>query len=339
MENVLISVIMTVYNREKYVRRALDSVVFQKNVNIEFIVVDDGSTDRSPLILDEYAQKYDFIRVIHTNNRGISAARNIGLDNVLGDYIFFIDDDDFLPENALYDLFKLSREKNVDMVIGNYAHYNDNNEYDGFFEIPQKYCNRILTKRETCELLYFSGESHVLIVSWGKLYKKKVWNGVRFPERITKSEDQFVFGELMDNCDIIYFTDEIVYNQLFSQVSITRSKYSRKSLYNSEGVASVIRYLMKMQFYDIVLYKFGVGTRSIMDMQSVLNDDESIQEISRLINIYKAIASELIKHVDLKNKLRMILFISNYGLYKKLQRMHAKKYMMEMQQCKSLNNL
>ena len=265
---------------------------------------------------------------------GLSVARNTGLDNASGDYIFFIDDDDFLPQNALYDLLKRSRENNADLVIGNYAHYNDNNEYDGFFEIPQKYCNRILTKRETCELLYFSGESHVLIVSWGKLYKKKVWYGVRFPERITKSEDQFVFGELMDNCDIIYFTDEIVYNQLFSQVSITRSKYSRKSLYNSEGVASVIRYLMKMQFYDIALYKFGVGTRSIMDMQSVLNDDESIQEISRLINIYKAIAGELIKHVDLKNKLRMILFISNYGLYKKLQRMHAKKYMMEMQQCK-----
>ena len=325
MENDLISVIMTVYNRENYVKRALDSVVSQNNVNIEFIIVDDGSTDSSPLILDEYAQKYDFIRVIHTNNRGISAARNTGLDNVLGDYIFFIDDDDFLPENALYDLFELSLEKNVDMVIGNYAHYNDNFEYIGEFEIPEKYCNKFLTKRETCELLYFSGESHVLIVSWGKLYKKKVWNGIRFPENKTKSEDQFVFPDIMDNCDNIYFTDEIVYNQLFSQVSITRSKYDRRFLYNAEGVASVIRYLMKMKFYDIAIYKFGVGTRSIMDLQGVLSDDESVKEIKRLIKVYKRIAHDLIPYVDLKNKFRMIIFETNYGLYKRLQRLYAKK--------------
>lgn len=325
MENDLISVIMTVYNRENYVKRALDSVVSQNNVNIEFIIVDDGSNDSSPLILDEYAQKYDFIRVIHITHGGLSVARNTGLDNASGDYIFFIDDDDFLPQNALYDLLKRSRENNADLVIGNYAHYNDNNEYDGFFEIPKKYCNRILNKRETCELLYFSGESHVLIVSWGKLYKKKVWNGVRFPERITKSEDQFVFASIMGNCDTIYFTDEIVYNQLFSQVSITRSKYDKRFLYNSEGVASVIRYLMKMQFYDIAIYKFGVGTRSIMDLQGVLSDDESVKEIKRLIKVYKRIAHDLIPYVDLKNKFRMIIFETNYGLYKRLQRFYAKK--------------
>ncbi len=324
MVNTLVSIIMTVYNREKYVRRGLDSIVAQKNVNIELIIVDDGSTDGSPAILDDYVRRYDFIRVIHKSNGGLSSARNVGLDNVRGDYIFFMDDDDFLPENAIHDLLEMSLNNDADLTFGNYAKYNDNCEYIGAFEIPQKYCNKRLTKRETCELLLFSADSHVLVVSWGKLYKKKVWERVRFPENILKSEDQFVLPDLMDNCDSIYFTDEIVYNQLFSVVSISRNKRDRKFLYHAEGIAVIIRYLIKMGFYDIALYKFGLGTRSIMYYQDILHDDESKQEISRLIGIYIVIAGDLIKYVDLKNKLRLVLFKTNYGIYKKLQRMHAK---------------
>ncbi|MBE5837320.1 glycosyltransferase family 2 protein [Butyrivibrio sp.] len=324
MVNTLVSIIMTVYNREKYVRRGLDSIVAQKNVNIELIIVDDGSTDGSPAILDDYARRYDFIRVIHKSNGGLCSARNVGLDNAIGDYIFFIDDDDFLSENAIHDLLKISLNNDADLVIGNYARFNDGCEYDGVFEIPPKYCNKLLTKREACELFLFSENSHVLVASWGKLYKKKVWEGVRFPENIPQSEDQFIFPRVIENCNSIYFTDEIVYNQLLSEASMTRRRFDRKRLFHTEGMAVIIRYLIEMGFYDIALYKFGLGTRSIMCYQDIFHDDESIQETSRLISIYKAIAGELVKHVDLKNKLRMILFISNYGLYKKLQRMHAK---------------
>jgi glycosyltransferase involved in cell wall biosynthesis len=326
MVNVLVSIIMTVYNREKYVRRGLDSIVAQKNVNIELIIVDDGSTDGSPAILDDYAKKYGFIRVIHKSNGGICSARNVGLDNVRGDYIFFIDDDDFLPENAIHDLLEISLSNDADLVIGNYSQYNDNCEYIGSFEIPTKYCNKLLTKREACELLYFCKLSHVAIVVWGRLYKKKIWDIIRFPENIPKSEDVFIYPDIMNNCNSIYFTDEIVYNQLLSEVSLSRNKYSRKSLFHVEGIAIVIRYLIKMGFYDVALYQFGMGTRFIMYIQDFLHDDESIQEIRRLIGIYKVIAGDLIKYVDLKNKLRMLIFKANYGLYKKLQRIYAQKH-------------
>ncbi len=326
MANELVSIIMTVYNREKYVRRGLDSIVAQKNVNIELIIVDDGSTDGSPAILDDYARRYDFIRVIHKSNGGLCSARNVGLDNAIGDYIFFIDDDDFLSENAIHDLLEISLNNDADLVIGNYARFNDGCEYDGVFEIPPKYCNKLLTKREACELFLFSENSHVLVASWGKLYKKKVWEGVRFPENIPQSEDQFIFPIVIENCNSIYFTDEIVYNQLFSEVSITRNKCDRQFLFHAEGITYIIRYLMKMGFYDIALYKFGIGTRRIMDLQEILHDDESTQEIKRLIVIYKDLAGDLIKYVDLKNKLRMSIFKFNYGLYKKLQRMRVKMH-------------
>ncbi len=83
-----VSVILTVYNREKCLSRCIDSILAQKNINFELLIIDDGSTDSSPVICDDYALKYDNIRVIHEKNAGLSVARNTGLDNVKGDFVF-----------------------------------------------------------------------------------------------------------------------------------------------------------------------------------------------------------------------------------------------------------
>ena len=314
MREKMISVLLSVYNREQYLRKCIDSVLAQ-NADFELIIVEDGSTDGSGAICDEYAKEYSNIRVIHQKNQGISVARNVALDEAKGDFIMFLDSDDYLPTGSFETLLRLQEENDADCVAGNYACCNDDGSFDKVIDIPDKYNNRLLTNREICELLLYSGETHVLIVSWGKLFKREVWDNIRFPNEVVKSEDQFVFPALMEKMPRFYYTNKIVYNQVFSNSSITRSPFSREHLFDAEGVAIVIGYLMDKGYYDIALYKFGVGTRRIINMKRVLEDNESKAEIKRLYKVYCDIAEKLSPHLTFKNKLRMALYRINMDVY------------------------
>ncbi|WP_051545111.1 glycosyltransferase family 2 protein [Butyrivibrio sp. MC2021] len=315
MNNELISVLLSVYNREQYLRKCIDSVLSQ-DVNLEFIIVDDGSTDGSGEICDEYARDNDCITVVHQKNQGISVARNVAIDMAKGEFIFFLDSDDFLPKDSLKTLYELHKEHDADCVMGNYACYNDDGEFQEVIELPAKYSNKILSKRETCEMLFYSGTTHVLMVSWAKLYKKSIWDGIRFPADIDKSEDQFVFPALMEKTKKMYYTDKVVYNQVFSANSITRTgMFTRRHLYHPEGIAVVIDYLMDQGFYDIALHKFGVGSRTIIDLKGVLKDEECVQAIKQDYKTYCDIAKRLSRHLGFGGKLRMLLFRINLDLY------------------------
>ncbi|WP_026657860.1 glycosyltransferase family 2 protein [Butyrivibrio sp. AC2005] len=324
--NYLISVILTVYNREHYIHRCIDSILSQKNVNIELIIVDDGSKDSSPEICDEYAAKNVNVKVIHQKNAGISVARNVGLDNVTGDFIFFMDDDDFLPENALQSLLNLSIEHEADLVIGNYAWYKDDGSYYKMSKIPEKYCNKLISNREVCELLLYTYQTWVIIVNWGKLYRKQVWDNIRFPAEINKSEDQFVFVDLMESCKKIYLTDQVVYNQVLSKRSISRSKYARWHLFHAAGVSEIIKYLISKGYFDIAMYKFGMGTRDIIFFRKVLKDEISKKEIKRLYGVYCNLAKELAPHVNFKTKMRLLFFRCSLKGYAYFQVKHGKKF-------------
>ena len=125
MEN-LISVIIPVYNAEKFLNKCLDSVIGQTYKNLEIILVDDGSQDDSGKICDEYAQKDNRIKVIHKENGGDSSARNTGLKMATGKYITTIDSDDWIELNAYEDMLKVLLEKNVDIVrCGFYKNYGE----------------------------------------------------------------------------------------------------------------------------------------------------------------------------------------------------------------------
>ena len=112
-----VSVIIPIYNSEKYLHECLDSVINQTYKDIEIILVDDGSTDKSSSICDEYAKKDERIKVFHTSNNGPSHARNIGIDNATGEYIVFQDSDDYIELNMIEDTVKEALKSDSDLVI------------------------------------------------------------------------------------------------------------------------------------------------------------------------------------------------------------------------------
>lgn len=139
MENqALISVIIPVYNVEEYLRECVDSVINQTYKNIEILLIDDGSTDSSGIICDEYAAKDERIRVIHQQNAGLSVARNTGIEASNGDYIYFLDSDDYIDESALEILLSIAVTDNSEIVFCDAVSFADTND----FKVNQNYIRK-----------------------------------------------------------------------------------------------------------------------------------------------------------------------------------------------------
>lgn len=123
-----ISVIIPVYNAEKYLRRCIDSVLSQTFTDFELLLIDDGSKDKSGAICDEYAAKDSRVRVFHKENGGVSSARNMGLDNACGNYIAFVDADDWIDGNMYYEMFAAINESKSDIVCCDYLYEYENGD-------------------------------------------------------------------------------------------------------------------------------------------------------------------------------------------------------------------
>lgn len=126
-KNPKISVIVPVYNVEKYLRRCIDSILAQTFTDFELLLIDDGSKDSSGEICDEYARNDERVRVFHKENGGVSSARNLGLDNAKGEWVSFVDADDIIYSNNLDILFEVARNNpTINFVIGNYFYKTSN---------------------------------------------------------------------------------------------------------------------------------------------------------------------------------------------------------------------
>ena len=123
----MVSIIVPIYNSERYLHRCIDSLLLQSYEDIEFILVDDGSRDNSGTICDDYSVKDDRIKVIHQSNQGVSVARQTGLDHSSGEYIIHVDSDDWIEPTAIESLYEKAQKDDADMVISDYWIECDNN--------------------------------------------------------------------------------------------------------------------------------------------------------------------------------------------------------------------
>lgn len=196
-----ISVIVPVYNMEKYLEKCLDSLVNQTLKEIEIIVINDGSTDNSYKILDKYKKKYsDILTVINTENNGISIARNIGIKEATGEYIAFIDSDDYVDINMFSDCYLYAKKNNLDIVVLDYYKLYENNGKLEYFKIKDFDNTNI---KNNPKLLFEINSS-----PWNKIYKRSLFDKTTiFPEK-TKYEDLGLIPILLDKANNIGYLNK-----------------------------------------------------------------------------------------------------------------------------------
>lgn len=205
MKNI-VSIIIPVYNSEKYLRECLNSVISQTWKNIEIVLVDDGSIDQSASICDKYACKDNRIKVIHKENGGVSSARNQGIEVCTGDYILFVDSDDFLAENYVESFFKYGDINSKIVIEGCTVHETNKTR---FYRIKEKqYSKADFSKAISDNELFKHGSPY------GKLYISSIIkeNHIRFIENIHNYEDLLFFLEYIGHIEFIKLSSEVGYH-------------------------------------------------------------------------------------------------------------------------------
>lgn len=221
----MISVVIPVYNAKKTLRQTVNSVLIQDLKEFEIILVDDGSTDGTETICDELAEETDLIRVIHKINRGVSSARNAGIDASEGEYITFVDADDSIEQHMLSDIISEFVEKDADMVFCGFNEVQENGKQTNIIaNLPPR---RLLERDIVVNSLLYTGCSSNSYMNsvWGRGYKKEIIkkHGLRFEDR-PMGED-WMFN--MKYCDIIQsavYIDKAYYRYLRNSDSAT-SRY------------------------------------------------------------------------------------------------------------------
>lgn len=252
----LISIVIPVYNVEKYIEECLDSIINQTYDNIEIILIDDGSTDNSGNLCDEYARKDKRIKVVHKKNAGASDARNKGIALSTGKYIAFVDADDLIHKNYIRILLEIIREKLADIAVGGYSLFQDKKEcQDKLFDKNYLSETEILSDKHLYDDSFIKNETMILTVPWGKLFKKELWEGIEYP--VGKiNEDTFTSYKVMENAKRVAFLKEPIYYWRNNPDSVTRSKFSLKYLHGLEAFQEQLEYFKykKKQRYIEIVY-------------------------------------------------------------------------------------
>ncbi len=214
----LVSIIVPIYNTEKFLHKCLDSIIAQSYANWEAILIDDGSHDNCGMICDEYATKDKRFKVIHQINGGVSAARQTGLDNATGDYIIHCDPDDWIEPTMLDEMLECAIKNNADMVICDFiSHFNDNTKYES-----QEIGNDVSAAK--IQRMILEGELHGSC--WNKLVKKDAIRDIGFyPSTVSLCEDLlFNIKVLNRDINIVHIPKAYYHYKTDNNTSICNSK-------------------------------------------------------------------------------------------------------------------
>ena len=219
----MVSVIVPVYNVSKYLERCVERLSQQTYKDVEIILVDDGSTDDSGSICDRWASSDTRVRVIHKANGGLSSARNAGLDIAGGEYVAFVDSDDFVETDYILKLTECAESRNADVVICNYRFVDDGGapiDNDNYTRYSRK---DSFDSYEALKLFEDKQYRTFFDVVWNKLYKKDLWEGVRFPEGVGVVEDITVMPRIYHKAHSLCVIDDTLYNYVYRVGSLSHS--------------------------------------------------------------------------------------------------------------------
>lgn len=310
---ILISVIVPVYNAAQFLPRCVDSILNQDHTDFELLLIDDGSSDDSAQICDAYAKKDNRVQVTHQSNRGVSAARNVGLRAAKGDYIAFVDADDWIESDMLSFLLSQAQAKNTDVVrCGYFTELADghraSSEVSDDVSFPQP--DTALAE------LAVSGTAGVL---WNKLYRRNVLKNVYFDEQFTCSEDLLFNYHVYKNAARFVFCSQPKYHYLINPSSITNSAFSDGAF----DVLRVKKYMMQQEESNTPVYRqilIGYVLSAFIVLSGAARRSSDPQDFVRLrkdLLTYKF--NVLCGHAfGMREKVKMLLLWLAPGLYKKI---------------------
>lgn len=303
--NPLISVIIPCYNIEKYISKTIDSILNQKFNNFEIILVDDGSIDNTGKILDEYLKKDNRIRVIHKKNEGVAIARNTGLLESNGEYIYFLDGDDYVSNSYFEDMSKIILKNNLEIIISPYYIEKNNKKFLLSSNIKEKnydkdFILKNLFTRKICKAAM--GTS---------LIKKEiiVKNNIFFNEKLSYSEDYHFIIRVFFKAKSFYYTNKSYFTYVQREGSAINSKLNLKrldtlrALIDLENNLNIENKNLKNYFYLFYTISF-IGNINVLSKQKNL-EKESLRLYLKELNLY---SKQL-------NKLKFI-FKKEYFIYK-----------------------
>lgn len=213
-----ISIIVPAYNCEKTLKRCIDSIINQTYKNIEIIIIDDGSTDSTPQLCDEYNSCYDYIKVVHSKNSGPSSARNTGISLSTGEYITFVDSDDYISESMYQTM--ITNIGNADVIMCNFHMFKDDNSFDidikqmDHFMGNKSYESQYIMKKGC-----FEQDIVGINMVWNKLYKSDIIknNNILFDKNTTVEEDLLFNIDVFSKCETIYMLNDKLYFYLIER--------------------------------------------------------------------------------------------------------------------------
>lgn len=231
----MISIIVPIYNTEKYLSECIDSILAQSYTDFEVLLVDDGSTDKSGEICDEYAKTDSRVRVFHKANGGVSSARNVGLDNAQGEWVCFVDSDDTIPMDTL-DSYASSISDNTDLVMSAYEVRNESGE---IIRKYTKYDDRLFSQCDFLKEMYARRIEEYQGYIWNKLFRRSVIElyKLRFNEDIVFNEDRlFIVQFVCKTVNPIFFLNHVTYSYL---EHANNAMSSLQKAYNSKFVTDL----------------------------------------------------------------------------------------------------
>jgi glycosyltransferase involved in cell wall biosynthesis len=267
-----ISVIVAVYNVEKYIEKCVRSILEQRYDNIEIVLVNDGSGDRSGEICDQLREIDSRIKVLHKKNEGAAMARNVGLNHISGDYVGFVDSDDFI-DNEMYSILMSNLLKtDSDISVCSYIKVYDN----GSTQV-ESYDNKLtVLNADQAMGAFYTFDSSNMNVPWNKLYKRTLFDGIEFPRGNVRDDESTIY-KLVYRSTRIVVTQKVLYYYFQNTNSVLHVKSLKKEIDYADAMQGRLDFFIKVKdkkYYDITLKRYCIWLSAFYFMHRGLKDKE-----------------------------------------------------------------
>ena len=295
LSNPKVSVIVPVYNSAGTIDQCLNSVLNQNYTNYEIIIIDDGSTDSSGVICDKYCDKNDKVYVFHTENRGVSSARNLGIEKATGEYVLFIDSDDSIDKEYIEDLINLKNQyKEIDNIWCGFKTYSiDTTADESVSYVYDKNSKISLVDRKNIMTLH---EKWLDAGPYCKLYSRNILKktNVRFPENLSLGEDLVFNFQYLDNTNgKICFLNKATYNYYLQSGNSLATKYYDNLFDIYKTINKVMeRYIRKWdcdteefkKYYNACFFKFEVCLKNTFNTCNSASKQDKYRRNNEILN-------------------------------------------------------